>query len=104
MRTVKIMVQPYNYPLYIATSEQAWDMLGLEPGDCYGAVVSHKGKMYVALPESYREDVTWHEAHHVARMINAHHGVPTCSDEHEADCYMQEHVVSLIKKKVYKLK
>jgi len=102
MRTQRVTVEPFNRPLYIARSEQAWDMLELDPEDCVGAVLVHKGKMYVALPETYNEEVVWHEAHHVARMLNREHGIITDGNDHEIDAYLQEHVVRLIKT-VYKV-
>ena len=97
MRTRKVTVEPYGTHLYIATSEKAWAMLELDPEECVGAVTIHKGRMYVALPESYQEEVVWHEAHHVARMLNGAHGVLTDHSEHEIDVYLQEHVVRLIR-------
>jgi hypothetical protein len=97
MKPAKVWVEPYKFPLYIATSDESWELLDLDRNAMEGAVLTHKGKMYVALPEDYEEYVTWHEAHHVARMLNGAHGVPTDADEHEVDCYLQEHVVRLIK-------
>ena len=96
-KPAKVWVEPYKFPLYIATSDEQWDLLDLDRNAMEGAVLTHKGKMYVALPEDYEEYVTWHEAHHVARMLNGAHGVPTDADEHEIDCYLQESVVRLIK-------
>ena len=96
MKAHKVRVQPYDIPIYIATSDASWDMLELDREAMAGAVLTHKGNMYVALPEEYEEFVTWHEAHHVARMLNGAHGVTTDADEHEVDCYLQEHVVRLI--------
>ena len=72
-------------------------MLELDTEEMVGAVTYRKGHMYVALPEVYNEEITWHEAHHVARIVNGVHGVGTDSQEHEIDAYMQEHVVRLIK-------
>jgi hypothetical protein len=60
-----------------------WENLELDRNAMEGAVLTHNGKMYVALPESYEEYVTWHEAHHVARILNGAHGVPTDADEHD---------------------
>ena len=97
MKPARVLVEPFKFPIYIATSDQQWENLDLDRNAMEGAVLTHNGKMYVALPEDYEEYVTWHEAHHVARMLNGAHGVPTDADEHEADVYMQEHVVRLIK-------
>ena len=96
MKAHKVRVEPFDIPIYIATSDESWDMLELDRDAMAGAVLTHKGKMYVALPAEYEEFVTWHEAHHVARMLNGAHGVGTDSEEHEIDCYLQEHVVRLI--------
>jgi hypothetical protein len=101
VRTKKVVVEPYGIDLYIATSDAAWEMLELDRDDCVGAVTTHKGRWYIALPEVWDESTTWHEAHHVARMINHAHGVETVGMDHEIDAYMQEHVVRLIKKAVY---
>jgi len=98
MKPARVLVEPFNFPIYIATSDESWDKLELDRSAMEGAVLTHGGKMYVALPECYEEYVTWHEAHHVARMLNGAHGVPTDADEHEADVYLQEQVVRLIKK------
>ena len=98
MKPARVLVEPFNFPIYIATSDESWDKLELDRDAMEGAVLTYGGKMYVALPESYEEYVTWHEAHHVARMLNGAHGVPTDADEHEADVYLQEQVVRLIKK------
>tara|TARA_R110000796_G_scaffold150535_1_gene267258 strand:+ start:562 stop:912 length:351 start_codon:yes stop_codon:yes gene_type:complete len=97
MKPKRVIVEPFRFPIYIATSDESWEELDLDRNAMEGAVLTFKGKMYVALPEDYEEYVTWHEAHHVARMLNGAHGVPTDADEHEADCYLQEHVVRLIK-------
>jgi len=96
-KPARVWVEPYKFPLYIATSDEQWELLALDRNAMEGAVLTHKGKMYVALPEEYEEYVTWHEAHHVARLINDAHNVPTDADEHEVDCYLQESVVRLIK-------
>jgi hypothetical protein len=101
MRTKKVVIEPYGTPLYIATSDKAWDMLGLDREDCVGAVTAHHGRWYVALPEIWDESTVWHEAHHVARMIAHVHGVETTGDDHEIDAYTQEYVVRLIKQAVY---
>lgn len=103
MRTKKVIVEPYNISLYIATSDEAWEMLELDRDDCVGAVTTHKGRMYVALPLVWDESTVWHEAHHVARMLNKAHGVETCGMDHEIDAYLQEAVVRLIKP-IYKRK
>jgi len=103
MKAKKVRVEPFGFPLYIATSDESWEMLDLDREALAGAVLTHRGKMYVALPEAYEEDTVWHEAHHVARMLNGAHGVATDPEEHEADCYLQEHVVRLIRT-VYKPK
>jgi len=97
MKPARVLVEPFKFPLYIATTDQQWEDLELDKNQMEGAVLTHKGKMFVALPDDYEEYVVWHEAHHVARMLNGAHGVPTDADEHEADVYMQEHVVRLIK-------
>ena len=107
MKSHKVRVEPFDIPLYIALSDDAWEMLELDRDAMAGAVLTEKGRMYVALPEEYEEFTVWHEAHHVARMLNGAHGVITDSQEHEADCYLQEHVVRLIQsvyKKVVKAK
>lgn len=101
MRTKKVVVEPYGVPLYIATSAKAWAMLDIDPEECMGAVTVHNSRWYVALPEKWDESTTWHEAHHIARMIAKHHGVITCGDDHEIDAYTQEHIVRLIKKACY---
>lgn len=101
MKTKKVIVEPYGTSLYIATSDEAWEMLELDRDDCVGAVLAHKGRWYVALPEVWDESTTWHEAHHVARMLAGVHGVETISTDHEIDAYTMEHVVRLIKKACY---
>ena len=102
MRTKKVILEPYGVAIYIATSPEAWDMLELDTEDMVGAVTYRNGSMYVALPEVYNEEITWHEAHHVARIVNGVHGVVTDHQEHEIDAYMQEHVVRLIKSVYFK--
>ena len=96
MKATKIRVEPYDIPIYIATSDESWEMLELDREAMAGAVLTHNNNMYVALPAEYEEFTVWHEAHHVARMLNGAHGVTTTSDEHEIDCYVQEHVVRKI--------
>ena len=98
MRTKKIVLEPFEAPLYIATSPRAWEMLGQDPEEIVGCVMHHRGKMYILLPAEYEEFVVWHEAHHAARIINDHYGVITTPEDHEADVYMQEAIVRAVKR------
>jgi hypothetical protein len=100
----KVIVEPYAVPIYIATSDEAWELLELDRDDCIGSVLTYKGRWYVALPEVWDESTTWHEAHHIARMLNDHHGVITTGTDHEIDAYLQEHIVRLIKKHCYRIR
>ena len=98
MRTKKITIEPFGMPVYIGTSDDAWEACGISRDACYGAVATSKGKTWILLQEEYDEGTVGHEAHHLARMVSDHHGIITTADDHEIDAYLQEHIVRLIKK------
>lgn len=97
MNTKKIIVEPFGMPVWVGTSEEAWDACGIDRDACYGAVTTSKGKTWVLLQEEYDEGTVSHEAHHLSRMVSDHHGINTTADDHEIDAYLQEHIVRLIK-------
>ena len=97
----KIVVEPFAAVVYVATSDEAWEELGIERDEVFGVVLGNDEGMFIALPEEYRECTTWHEAHHAARWLTDHYGVPTNAESHEIDVYLQEHIVRLIKSEVY---
>ena len=75
------------------------------PEDSLGYVEEESdGVFIIALPRKWDEATTWHEAHHLARWMNAHHGIITTAAEHEADAYLQEYIVKLLKTYIYNRK
>lgn len=74
------------------------------PDDCAGYVCEVDGLFTLALPIRWDEATVWHEAHHLARWLNHYHGIETNAEEHEADAYLQEYIVKLLKTNVYNRK
>ena len=58
----------------------------------------------LGLPLSWDETTVWHEAHHLSRFLNQAYGILTTNEEHEADAYLQEYIVKLLKINVYNRK
>ena len=97
MKTKKMTIEPFGVTLMVGTSDEAWKEHHSCKSEAYGYTLRHKGAWWILLQDQYQEDTVWHEAHHVARQINDHHGIDTTADDHEADVYLQEHIVRLIK-------
>lgn len=74
------------------------------PKDTVGCVLEDGGEFTISLPLSWDETTVWHEAHHLSRWMNAHHGIITTAIEHEADAYLQEYIVKLLKIYIYNRK
>lgn len=74
------------------------------PEGALGYVEMRDNMFLMALPVRWDEGTVWHEAHHLARFLNHYHGIITTWDDHEADAYLQEYIVRLIKKHIYNRK
>tara|TARA_R110002153_G_scaffold14923_6_gene53654 strand:+ start:160 stop:504 length:345 start_codon:yes stop_codon:yes gene_type:complete len=94
-------VEPLGITVYFLTTKEGWALIGEDPRDCLGFVSAYKNRRVVGLPVKYDEYTVWHEAHHLARFLNAECGILTDASDHEADCYLQESLVRQIKKQVY---
>lgn len=97
----RVTVEPFNAPVTVVRSRAQWEAVGEEKGSCLGFVKTQEGRWILGLPWKYDEETLWHEAHHLARWLNAHYGVPTDADQHESDVYLQESIVRLVKTTVY---
>lgn len=68
------------------------------------AIETEGGGFILVLPKQWDESTVWHESHHMARFINAFHGIETTYNDHEADAYLMEYIVKQLKRSVYKIK
>ena len=64
----------------------------------HGCVTFVEGRWTMFLPPKWVEDIVWHEAHHLARLVNADMGVVTTADEHEIDVLTQESIVRQVRR------
>ena len=102
MKPKYITVEPYAAPVRILRTKREKKAFGV-PEDTVGYCMQIGNSFAVALPWRYDESTVWHEAHHLARWLNDHHGVSTDNESHEADAYLQEHIVREIKRIYRKL-
>lgn len=97
MKARRIIIQPFNVSVRILRTKKERTAFEI-PDDALGYCMTHEKEGFIiTLPWKYDEETTWHEAHHLARWLNDIHGIPTSTEEHEIDVYLQEHIVREIK-------
>lgn len=111
LKNQTVMVEPFHVPLIVAFGrKQAEKFLKkgfkCEPPEqlesCSGfatELANSKGQLsfFVMMPKVETEAITWHEALHLATYVLDYVGVKTDPDNHEILCYLQDHIVRLIR-------
>lgn len=100
-RADQIYLEAFDMSIGVIVLAAQKRKLGLDPNVVGMAIQTEDNGFYFVLPLKWDEGTVWHEAHHMARFINSYHGIITTWDDHEADAYLQEYIVRLLKETVY---
>lgn len=100
-----IDIDTFDMQVTVITSNADKKAMGWDPDDLGMAGYNEEqNAFFIVLPAKWDESTTYHEAHHMARFINEHHGIKTTAQDHEADAYLMEYIVRQIKTTIYKRK
>lgn len=109
-----VTADPFNFQIYIWNGEEGFKTgvkeiygIDVDTAGCSGYAMhltqasSGESGFVAMLPEEWSESTTWHEALHICWFILDECLVKIDADNHEIQCYLQEHLVDQIRTKVY---